>query len=289
MAEFMRNHTTMRVGGPVDLFLEAKSMQGLIAAARVALRSGLPIFILGKGSNVIVRDGGFAGAVLSTSTALSGVCIDEEESTLCAGAGETLSVAARAAAKAGLSGLEEFSGIPGSVGGAVLMNAGAYDREISGVLKQVRVFDILDNNQITFTGEECRFGYRTSIFKTSEPRYLILDAEFSLAADEPKAIEARMADYTRRRGESQPLELPSAGSFFKRPPGDYAARLIDEAGLKGRSLGGARVSPKHAGFIVNTGEATAADVLGLALEVQACVRTSFGVELEIEPIVIGDA
>jgi UDP-N-acetylmuramate dehydrogenase len=289
MAELMRDHTTMRVGGPVALYLEPNSEEGLIAGARAALRSGLKVFILGNGSNVIVRDGGFAGTVLSTTSALSGILINLDENTLRAGAGENLSGAARAAAKAGLSGLEELSGIPGTVGGAVLMNAGAYERDISGCVIKVRVYDLVDKKYIMFTNEACQFAYRTSIFKIPEPRYLILDAEFSLTPDEPEAILERMADFTRRRNEKQPIELPSTGSFFKRPPGDFAARLIDEAGLKGVSVGGAQISPKHAGFIVNTGGATAADVLRLAEEVQARVQERFGTNLEFEPVVIGDA
>jgi UDP-N-acetylmuramate dehydrogenase len=138
------------------------------------------------------------------------------------------------------------------------------------------------------SNEQCGFAYRSSLFKTPELRYLILDAEFSLTTDEPAAILERMAEFTRRRNEKQPVDLPSAGSFFKRPPGDFAARLIDEAGLKGFSVGGAQISPKHAGFIVNTGGATAADVLRLAAEVQARVYERFGVMLEPEPIVIGE-
>ncbi|MDR0875570.1 MAG: UDP-N-acetylmuramate dehydrogenase [Clostridiales Family XIII bacterium] len=289
MAELMRNHTTMRVGGPAEQYIEPNSEEDLIAGACEALRSGRQVFLLGNGSNVIVRDGGFAGAVFSTTSALSGILIDMDENTLRAGAGATLSSAARSAAKAGLTGLEELSGIPGTVGGAVLMNAGAYDRDISGCVNKVRVYDLVDEKYIMFTNEACQFAYRTSIFKISAPRYLILDAEFSLAADEPEAISERMEDFTRRRNERQPVEWPSSGSFFKRPPGDFAARLIDEAGLKGYSVGGAQISPKHAGFIVNTGGATAADVLSLAEAVQARVHERFGVNLEPEPVIIGDA
>jgi UDP-N-acetylmuramate dehydrogenase len=288
MAEQMRDHTTMRVGGPADFFLETEEAEGMVMAARIAHRSDLSVFILGNGSNVIVRDGGFKGVIISTTNSLLGIEFGHDTSTLRAGAGETLSGVAKAAAKAGYSGFEEISGIPGTVGGAVFMNAGAYDREIAGLVAKVHAYDLVYGNYITLTNSECLFGYRTSLFKTPEPRYIILDVEFSLTPAEPEAVLTRMAEFTRQRNEKQPLNLPSAGSFFKRPPGDYAARLIEEAGLKGRSVGGAQVSPKHAGFIVNTGDATAADILLLAAEVQACVRERFDVALEIEPVIIGE-
>ena len=287
MAELMRDHTTMRVGGPVDMYLDPKDEEGLIAGIRIASRSDLPLLILGNGSNVIIRDGGFAGVVLSTTSALTG--IDIKETTVIAGAGETLSAVAMTAAKSGLSGLEEVAGIPGTVGGAVFMNAGAYDKEISDILTEVRVYDSVDKKIIMLTNEECKFGYRTSIFKETESRYLILDARFSLKEDKPKLIKARIDDYKKQRNLKQPLDKPSAGSFFKRPEGYYAGKLIEEAGLKGHTVGGAQISTKHAGFIVNTGNATASDVLLLAAHVQAKVRDKSGVELEFEPIILGEA
>ena len=287
MTELMRDHTTMRVGGPVEMYLNPQDEKGLIAGIHVANRSNLPVFILGNGSNVIFRDGGFAGVVLSTTSALTGIEINETK--VLAGAGETLSSVARAAAKAGLSGMEEISGIPGTIGGAVLMNAGAYDKEIKDLISQVRAYDMVDDKIIMLSNEMCEFGYRSSVFKDSEPKYIILDAELSLKEDKKDNILVRMDDFKKRRNEKQPVDLPSAGSFFKRPKGDYAGRLIEESGLKGYTVGGAQVSPKHTGFIVNTGNATASDVLSLANHVQEKVLEKFGISLELEPVIVGDA
>jgi UDP-N-acetylmuramate dehydrogenase len=182
--------------------------------------------------------------------------------------------------------MEALSGIPGTVGGAVFMNAGAYDREISDVVKSVRVFDIDDNNVIMLTKKDCGFSYRSSIFK--KKAMIILSVELSLKQGKQDYIDAKMSDFSLKRNEKQPVDLPSSGSFFKRPEGYYAGKLIEEAGMKGARVGGAQVSEKHAGFIVNTGRATADDVLKLSEKIKYEVYEKFQVKLEEEPIVIGN-
>jgi len=277
----MKELTSMKVGGPVNCFLESENEAELIEC--VEGLKGEPHFVLGNGTNVIVRDGGYAGAVISTLKALRGM--SAEGTKIVCGAGESLARVCRFAAENGLSGLEELSGIPGTVGGAAYMNAGAYDREIADVIAGIRVYDAENKNIIMLTNEECLFGYRKSVFK-SVPM-IILSVELSLAVGDKDRIEAEMLEFTKLRNEKQPVDLPSAGSFFKRPEGNFAGRLIESAGLKGASVGGAQVSEKHAGFIVNTGGATAADVLALADMVKKKVFENSGVVLEEEPIVIG--
>jgi UDP-N-acetylmuramate dehydrogenase len=280
----MSEHTSMRVGGPATVFCEPADEAGLILCARAFFRAGMPYFFLGNGTNVIVRDGGYPGAVISVLAALGGAEA-KPGGRLTSGAGMSLARASRVAAQAGLSGLEALSGIPGSVGGAVYMNAGAYGHNIADILVSAKAYDILDGKIIMLSNAECDFGYRTSIFKTKP--LLILSAEFALSSRAPGEIERDMAGYARRRGESQPLELPSAGSFFKRPEDGYAGQLIEAAGLKGARVGGAQISEKHAGFIVNTGGATAGDVLALAADIKAKVKARFQAELEEEPVIIG--
>jgi len=271
----------MKVGGLATEFYEPEDEAGLIKCVSDVCRGW---FLLGNGTNVIVRDEGYSGAVISTLKALSG--IDIEGCSIVCGAGESLARICRFAAENGLSGMEELSGIPGTVGGAVYMNAGAYERDIAAVLVSVRAHDVDSKNIIMLTSEECLFGYRTSIFKNKP--LIILSAVLQLKPGTKVDIESRMFEYTRKRNEKQPVELPSAGSFFKRPEGDFAGRLIEAAGMKGERVGGAQVSEKHAGFIVNTGGATAADILALAEKVKSKVLENSGVLLEEEPIVIGN-
>ena len=296
-------HTSMRVGGPAGAFFEPESEDGLIGLVRGFEASGQPYFLLGNGTNVVVRDGGYRGAVVSTVKALGrsaqspfkahgskgvqipNVIMKGGVSSVVCGAGESLARVCRAAAERGLSGMEALSGIPGTVGGAIYMNAGAYGSEIADLVVAVRAYDRITENCIMLSLNECGFGYRVSVFKARD--MVILSAELALRPGNREEIEAKMADYTRRRNEKQPVELPSAGSFFKRPEGDFAGRLIEAAGLKGLRVGGAQVSEKHAGFIVNAGGATASDVLALADMVKARVFEASGVRLEEEPVVIG--
>ena len=300
----MSTLTSMRVGGPASVFYEPVSEEELIGRVLDCESAGESYILLGNGTNVIVCDKGYSGVVISTLKALSGIEIQSSlsgpgndpssfgsisqstGSVIMCGAGESLAKVCRFAAEHGLSGMEALSGIPGTVGGAVFMNAGAYDRDISDLIISVRAFNIVDKNFIMLTNEDLGFSYRTSIFKKKP--MIILSAELSLTSGNREKIKAEMADFKKKRNEKQPVDLPSVGSFFKRPEGYFAGKLIEDAGLKGTSVGGAMVSEKHAGFIVNTGNATAGDVLELAEIIKTKVYEKFHVKLEEEPIVIGN-
>ena len=283
--EPMGAHTSMKAGGPAAGFYEPEDEAGLVSLVSGLHEAGKPFFLLGNGTNVIVRDSGYAGAIVSTLKALRGVFAGLGGGKLSAGAGESLARACRAAAEAGLSGLEALSGIPGTVGGAVYMNAGAYGSEIADTLVSARAYDMDNRKHITLTNEECGFGYRDSVFRKTP--LIILSAEFALFPGNRQEIEGRMSEFARKRNDKQPVDLPSAGSFFKRPEGDYAGRLIEAAGMKGARVGGAQVSEKHAGFIVNAGGATASDVLALAGMVKEKVFEMSGIMLEEEPVILG--
>ena len=280
--EPMKNHTTFRIGGKARLYClpeTEKALEDVIAFCRTG---GVPYMIVGRGSNLLFSDRGFDGAVIS-SCALDGVAVDAL--TVRAGGGAMLSRAATAAAEKGLAGLEFAHGIPGSVGGAVYMNAGAYDGEISRAISAVRVLTA-DGAIRTLSNEEMRFGYRTSVLQ--ETGGVVLSAEFSLAAGDREEIFSHIRELDAKRRDRQPLDRCSAGSFFKRPPGHFAGALIEQAGLKGYSVGDAQVSEKHAGFIVNNGNATCADVLRLKDHVVETVERASGVRLEMEVRLAGD-
>ena len=283
MGEPMTRRTTFRIGGPAELFACPKTQEELCLLLDACKRDGLPWFILGRGSNLLVGDGGIPGLTI----AMEGLSqIRVEENRIFAQAGASLSAVCLAAREAGLTGLEFAYGIPGQVGGGVYMNAGAYGGELKDVLVSA---DFLDEEvkPRTLPAEELELGYRRSAF-TGKKR-VILSALFRLEKDPegPAAVAARMEEILGRRREKQPLERPSAGSTFKRPEGAYAAALIDQCGLKGLQIGGARVSEKHAGFVINAGEATCADVLALIREVQRVVREKTGFVLEPEVEVTG--
>ena len=265
------------------MFYEIESEKELLSKLRAFRKTKMPYIVFGNGTNIIVRDGGYPGAVFSVGKALRG--IEVRAGRLVCGAGESLANVSRYAAGNGLSGFEALSGIPGTVGGAVFMNAGAYGSEISDILLSARVYDVSNDQIVVLSNKECEFGYRDSVFKKN--RMVILNAAFGLSPGNRVDIEAGMADYLHRRNNVQPVELPSAGSFFKRPEGHFAGKLIEEVGMKGARVGGAQVSEKHAGFIVNTGGATASDVLLLAEEIKSKVYEQTGISLEEEPIVIG--
>ena len=283
MGEPMSRHTTFRIGGPAELFACPKTPEEVTALLSACKQDGLPYFILGRGSNLLVGDGGIPGLTI----AMEGLSrIQVEGNLLCAQAGATLSAVCLAAREAGLAGLEFAYGIPGQVGGGVYMNAGAYGGELKDVLESVEFLDE-DGKEHTFTVQQLELGYRHSYF--TGKRCVILSARFRLQRDPdgPEAVKARMEEIYDRRKEKQPLEWPSAGSTFKRPEGAYAAALIDQCGLKGFQVGGARVSEKHAGFVINTGDAICADVLALIGEVQRIVREKTGFVLEPEVEVTG--
>ena len=268
--------TTFRIGGRAALLCrpaDAAQLQKLLELLRQA---GVRFYCLGRGSNTLFADEGFDGAVVAME-ALRAVTLTADG--IQAQAGASLAAVCRTAQAAGLSGLEFAYGIPGSVGGAVYMNAGAYGGEMKDAVRTVQA--ICPNGSVAaFENAACRFAYRHSAFE--ENGAAVLSADFALRRDEPAAIAARMEEYAARRREKQPLEWPSAGSTFKRPQGAFAAALIDQCGLKGASVGGARVSEKHAGFVINAGGATCADVLALTEKIIAVVREKTGYTLERE-------
>ena len=280
--EPMSRHTSFRIGGPARLMALPKSPAQAKAAVLAAREADIVPFFLGNGSNLLVPDEGVERFLIQPAGRYSADPLNrvwEESGQLCAGGGVSLAVLANAAQGRALTGLEFASGIPGSVGGAVVMNAGAYGGEMAQVLVSVTALD-LDGNIQTIPAEHCGLGYRKSIF--SDGQRLVLEARFQLESGDPDAIRARMDELAAKRKEKQPLEYPSAGSMFKRPEGYFAAALIDQCGLKGFTVGGAQVSEKHAGFVVNRGGATCADVLELVRQVQARVLEQTGVTLKME-------
>lgn len=280
--EPMSRHTSFRIGGPARLMALPKSPAQAKAAVLAAREADIVPFFLGNGSNLLVPDEGVERFLIQPAGRYAADPLNrvwEENGQLCAGGGVSLAVLANAALGRNLTGLEFASGIPGSVGGAVVMNAGAYGGEMAQVLVSVTALD-LDGNIQTIPAEHCGLGYRKSIF--SDGQRLVLEARFQLESGDPDAIRARMDELAAKRKEKQPLEYPSAGSMFKRPEGYFAAALIDQCGLKGFTVGGAQVSEKHAGFVVNRGGATCADVLELVRQVQARVQEQTGVALEME-------
>lgn len=280
--EPMDRHVSFRAGGPADVLFMPAGAQELAAAIAIGRQEGLPTYIIGAGTNLIVPSAGVRGLVIAVGEHFARI---EREGTLIrAQAGAKLSRIAQEALAAGLSGLEFASGIPGSMGGGAAMNAGAYGGELSNCI--IRAQLLVEGRIETVSAAEMEFGYRTSMpLKTGA---IVLEAEMQLQTDDKDLISERMRDLNRRRREKQPLELPSAGSTFKRPEGYFAGALIEQAGLKGLSVGGAQVSEKHAGFIVNKGGATGDDILALIRLVQQRVFEHSGVRLEREVRVLGE-
>ncbi|MBQ3986329.1 MAG: UDP-N-acetylmuramate dehydrogenase [Oscillospiraceae bacterium] len=277
--EPMSAHTSLKIGGEAAAYFEPVSAEELKSIVSACAEEGLRYFVLGKGSNVLFADGRLDLAVISTSGLSE---IKTEGETITAGAGAALSKIASAALAASLTGFETLHGIPGSLGGAVYMNAGAYGGEIKDVCESVTV---LENGEIReYAARDCDFSYRHSAFEEKEA--VIISARFRLKPGDPEKIRAIMRDLSDRRRAKQPLEFPSAGSTFKRPAGDFAARLIEAAGLKGRQNGGAQVSEKHAGFLINRGGATFEDFYGLMEIVKKEVFKFSGVLLEPEVRII---
>ena len=278
----MRQYTTLKLGGTADWLAFPRSAAEIAELFAEAGAAGLPVTVIGHGSNVLVLDGGIRGLVIRIDKNMKN--IRREGNRLTAAAGAMLGAVAGFAAENGLTGLEFASGIPGTVGGAVTMNAGAYGGEMKDVV--VRVDGILpDGTEMSLSGEEMRFGYRRSAVK--DLNLIVTEVTMELAEGDPAAIRAKMSELNRQRAEKQPLDVPSAGSTFKRPEGFYAAALIDQCGLKGYSVGGAQVSMKHAGFLVNSGDSSR-DYLELVRTVQRIVRERAGVELEPEIRIIGE-
>ncbi len=280
--EPMSRHTTFRVGGPADVLFLPESEEQLLQALSIAREAGVPCFVIGNGSNLVVKDGGIRGLVIALGEGMAAIA--RAGKTLTAWAGASLARVSAYAQASGFSGLEFASGIPGTLGGGCAMNAGAYGGQLSDVLVDARV--LLDGEVRTLTVEEMQMGYRTSL--PLRRGGIVISARFALTPDDPEAIAARMRELNARRRDKQPLNYPSAGSTFKRPEGYFAGALIEQAGLKGKRVGGAQVSEKHAGFIVNTGGATAADILMLIGTVQDEVADRFGVRLETEVRILGE-
>ena len=277
--EPMSKHTSFQIGGPADLFLRPRDAAQAAGVIREAKRLDVPVLYIGRGSDLLVSDGGIRGAVLSLDEAAAKPRLVEEGVVECP-AGASLSALCLFAQRRGLSGLEFAYGIPGSVGGAVYMNAGAYGGEMKDVLERVSYLDG-EGTEHTLGAQALELSYRKSWF-TGRPDCLITGARFRLAPGDPEAIRARMEELMARRREKQPLEYPSAGSTFKRPEGSYASLLIDQCGLKGLRVGGAMVSEKHAGFLINYDHATCEDVKALVALVQKEVRERTGYVLECE-------
>lgn len=279
--EPMSAHTSFKIGGPADIFAEPKNKSELSDLLKKAAELNIKTFILGKGSNLLISDSGMEGAVLSLS-GMNGVEVRGNELT--AMAGTALSEVCRTAAENGLTGLEFAYGIPGSVGGALFMNAGAYGGEMADAVKSAEFMN-LSGETGRIERADMRLGYRSSIFKSGD--MIVTSVTFALEKGEKADIEEAMNDYIGRRKSKQPLEYPSAGSTFKRPVGYFAGALIEKNGLKGVSVGGAMVSEKHAGFVINYNNATCGDVKQLIEKIKQTVKASDGVDLEPEIIFAG--
>lgn len=282
--EPMAKHTTFRVGGPADYFLVPKTVEQIKAILAICKENGMPYFILGNGSNLLVGDEGYRGVVIQIFRNMSQVDV-EEETTLRAQAGALLSSVAKCAYNHSLTNMEFASGIPGTMGGAVTMNAGAYGGEMKDILVEVTVLTP-DGDVVVLKNEELELGYRTSCIK--KKHYMILEVVLKLEKGDQEKIKARMDELKEQRVTKQPLEFPSAGSTFKRPEGYFAGKLIQDAGLAGYTIGGAQVSAKHCGFVINSGNGCAADILELIRHIHFVVKEKFGVELHPEVQMLGD-
>lgn len=277
-------HTSFRIGGPADVFAQPSDEGELINTVKLCLEEKVPYYVLGNGTNVLASDSGFRGVIIQICRRFDR--IECEGGTIEAYAGATLAAIANTARNNSLTGMEFASGIPGSLGGAVLMNAGAYGGEMKDIIASVTVYSPSEDRIKTLTGDEMDFGYRKSRIKGTDE--IVISAVIELKKGDPEAIKEKMEELKVQRTTKQPLEYPSAGSTFKRPEGYFAGKLIMDAGLKGFSVGGAQVSEKHCGFVINTGGATAKDVKSLMEQVSDKVEAEFGVRLEPEVIFLGE-
>ena len=280
--EKLSEYVNFKVGGPADILLIPNSKEQVIKSIKICKENNIPFYLIGNGSNILVRDGGFRGVVLSLKN-VKNIYVDGEK--IEAECGVMLKEVSDKAIENSLTGFEFACGIPGTIGGAVFMNAGAYDGEISKVIESAEVID--ENcNIIRLSREELDFGYRSSLVMNKG--YTVLSAVFKLEKGQVKTIKELIEDLTNKRESKQPLEYPSAGSTFKRPTGYFAGKLIQDAGLKGYSIGGAAVSEKHSGFVINKGNATAKDITDLIKHIQDEVKKQFGVDLHPEVRIIGE-
>lgn len=281
--EPMKKHTTFRVGGNADYFIVPKTIDEVKNVVALCKETDMPYYILGNGSNLLVSDKGYRGVIIQIYKKMNEIHIEGNQIKVQAGA--LLSKIGSVALEAGLTGFEFASGIPGTIGGAVVMNAGAYGGEMKDVLEEVTALTP-EGKVLVLKKEELELGYRTSVIAKKD--YIVLEAKLKLEKGDKDAIKARMDELKVQRTTKQPLEYPSAGSTFKRPEGYFAGKLIQDAGLRGFQVGGAQVSEKHCGFVINKDQATAADVWELMCQVRAIVKEKFGVELEPEVKRLGE-
>ncbi|MDQ0339223.1 UDP-N-acetylmuramate dehydrogenase [Caldalkalibacillus uzonensis] len=282
--EPLKHHTTLKIGGPADILIQPKDKEGLITAVNITKEHGIPYRVIGRGSNLLVRDGGIRGAVIKVGEGLDYLLVEDDKVT--AGAGFSFIKLATMIAKQGLSGLEFAGGIPGTVGGAVYMNAGAHGSDVSRVLLSAQIlFD--DGELATLSNEELNFSYRTSVLQ-KERKGICLEATFQLEKGDREEIMKIMSQNKDYRKQTQPLQQPCCGSVFRNPKPYSAGRLIEEAGLKGFRIGDAQISTKHANFIVNLGNATARDVLALIEHIQQTIAEKYGVHMHPEVEVVGE-
>lgn len=287
--EPMKNHTTFRIGGPAAFYVCPQNKKQLAEGLVFMKQENVAFEVIGNGSNLLVADEGFDGVIFDMSQHFNRYeilhdecsCAADKQTRVCVSvqAGVMLGKLGKELAALSLAGFEFATGIPGTIGGAVMMNAGAYGGEMKDVLVRATVMDYQGNEKV-LTCEELELGYRTSI--VARAGYIVLDAVLALTPGNRAEIDEKIADFAQRRRDKQPLEYPSAGSTFKRPEGYFAGKLISDAGLKGFTVGGAQVSEKHAGFVINTGNATAADVISLTNQVKEKIKEQYDVELELE-------
>lgn len=282
--ESMKNHTSFRVGGPADILVLPRDVREISGIVKLCKDANIPFLVIGNGTNLLVRDNGIRGVVIKLSKNFNDISIDKN--FIRCKSGVLLSTAARFALKNSLSGLEFAHGIPGTVGGATVMNAGAYDGEMSNVISKVKVLNF-DGNIIEMKKDELNFSYRKSSLQDTDN--ILLEIEMELVAGNFEAIKEKMSELFARRKAKQPLNIPSAGSTFKRPKNNFAGYLIEKAGLKGYRIGGALVSEIHAGFIVNDNNATCNDIIKLIEHIQNEVMNKFNIMLEPEIKVVGDS
>jgi len=281
--EPMSKHTTFRVGGEARYFIQIETGQQIAKLVKYLKQVDRNFLIVGNGSNLLICDNGYDGVVLQLGETFSDVTVSGNEIT--ASAGASLAKISKVAMDHGLTGLEFASGIPGTIGGAAVMNAGAYDGEMKNVITKVVVTDY-EGNILELDNATMEYGYRSSIIRNKP--FVVLEVTMKLQSGAVSEIQEKMENFTALRKEKQPLEFPSAGSTFKRPQGNFAGKLIMDAGLRGFQIGGARVSEKHCGFVINTGNATASDIYEIICEIKLNVKEKFGVELEPEVVFIGD-
>ena len=281
--EPMKKHISFKVGGPADFLVKPKTEEELRNVVEFAKKENVPFIVIGNGSNLLVKDGGIRGIVIELSDNFNNYEIDGN--IIKAQSGALLAIIGRNAMKNSLTGFEFAAGIHGTLGGALAMNAGAYGGEMKQVVKTVRLMD-RDGNIFELSNEEMKFEYRRSLLTTKD--YIVLSAVIELQPGNVEEIKEIMADYSNRRSTKQPLNFPSAGSTFKRPEGHFAAKLIDDCGLRGLNLRGAQVSDKHCGFVINSGGATAKDILDLMFIVKSTVNAKFGIMLEEEVKILGE-